>query len=75
MKLGTRYLNIRKGREWVTPGTNCFFLACVAIECGGDASGLVSRRPTRTSSALIKAKATSGEQKPEIAHQSLWHPG
>ena len=45
-KLGTRYRNIRKGKG-VNPGYQRFFLACAAIGCGGDASGLVSRGPTR----------------------------
>ena len=61
---------MRKGKEGVTLGTKSFFLACAAeMLLVWSAAG---RR--LFSSALIKPEATSGEPKPEIAHEKFLAP-
>ena len=61
---------MRKGKEGVTLGTKGFFLACAAeMLLVWSAAG---RR--LFSSALIKPEATSGEPKPEIAHEKFLAP-
>ena len=61
---------MRKGKEGVTLGTKGFFHACAAeMLLVWSAAG----RPL-FSSALIKPEATSGEPKPEIAHEKFLAP-